>query len=253
VNVDLAFIVQALDRTFNPRLLERFLYMAMDARVKPVVALNKADIAEDLERQLAEARAVAGATPILVVSARTGQAVADLRQFLAPGRTVVFLGASGVGKSSLINQLYGENILTTTAVRETDDKGRHTTSWRELIVLDQEGVVIDTPGLREFQLWLTGAGLAESFADIETLAVRCHFRACSHTVEKGCAVLAAIQNGALASDRLHNFQKLKSELEGFSRATQWQQPRRPRSTGGRAPRHSDFERKNRRHFPRSGP
>lgn len=212
-NLDVAFIVQALDDTFRPRRLERFLVMVHEGGAQAVVVLNKADLVDADDDRLQAARRAAGATPVLAVSARTGRGLGELRQFLAPGRTCVFVGTSGVGKSSLINRLYGEKIQATLEVREHDGKGRHSTTWRELIVLPSGGVVIDTPGMREFHMWLVDDGLSQAFPDIADLAVRCHFRACTHTVEKRCAVRAALEDGTLDPGRFASFQKLSRELE----------------------------------------
>jgi ribosome biogenesis GTPase len=211
-NVDIAFVVQALDRSFNPATLQRHLAMVIEGGVKPVVVLNKTDLCEDILSKLATVESVAADAPVIAVSARTGQAMDSLTQLVRPGETIVFIGASGVGKSSLINQIYGEEIQATTEVRESDAKGRHTTSWRELIVLPNGGLVIDTPGMREFQMWLAGEGGQGTFADIEEIAVRCHFRDCSHTVEKRCAVLDAVERGELARERYESYVKLKREL-----------------------------------------
>lgn len=222
-NVDIAFVVQALDRSFNPAQLQRHLAMVVDGGVKPVVVLNKADLCDDILEKLATVERIAADAPVIAVSARTGRAIDSLTQLIRPGETIVFVGASGVGKSSLINFLYGEEILPTTEVRESDSKGRHTTSWRELIVLPNGGLVIDTPGMREFQMWLAGESGQEAFADVEEIAVRCHFRSCSHTVEKRCAVLAAVEGGELARDRYENFLKLKRELSSLNEAARQRQ------------------------------
>jgi ribosome biogenesis GTPase / thiamine phosphate phosphatase len=211
-NVDIAFAVQALDSTFNPALLQRHLAMVLEGGAKAVVVLNKADLCEDILAKLAAVERVAADAPVIAVSARTGQAMESLTQLLRPGETIVFVGASGVGKSSLINTLYGEEIQATTEVRERDAKGRHTTSWRELIQLPNGGLVIDTPGMREFHMWLAGEDGREAFADIEELALKCHFRSCSHTVEKRCAVLEAVAQGGLARERFDSYLKLKREL-----------------------------------------
>lgn len=212
-NIDIAFVVQALDVTFNLRRMERFLVMVHEGGAQPVIVLNKVDLQEDVEARLAAARAAAGNTPILAVSARTRRGLGELRQYLRPGRTCVFVGTSGVGKSSLINRLYGEAIQATLDVRVQDGKGRHTTTWRELILLPGGGLVIDTPGMREFHLWLADGGLDEAFPDIAALALACHFRACSHTSEKRCAVQAALAEGRLAAPRFESFRKLQRELE----------------------------------------
>jgi ribosome biogenesis GTPase len=224
-NVDIAFVVQALDRSFNPATLQRHLAMVIEGGVKPVIVLNKADLCDDILAKLAAVERVANEAPVIAVSARTGQAMDSLTQLVRPGETIVFVGASGVGKSSLINHIYGDEVQATTEVREGDAKGRHTTSWRELIVLPNGGLVIDTPGMREFQMWLAGEAGQGVFADIEELAVACHFRDCSHTVEKRCAVRAAVEQGALARERYESFVKLKRELsflEGAAHRRQWQ-------------------------------
>jgi ribosome biogenesis GTPase len=212
-NVDTAFLVQALDASFNLRRLERFLVMVHEGGVQPVVVLNKADLCEAVARREAEARAIAGPAPVVVSSAQTRRGVSALTEFLRPARTVVFIGASGVGKSSLINQLYGEEIQATIEVREHDAKGRHTTAWRELIRLPGGALVIDTPGMREFHMWLAGEGLEEAFPDIAALTVNCHFRDCTHTQEKRCAVLAALVTNQLDRSRFDSFQKLRLELD----------------------------------------
>lgn len=212
-NVDTAFLVQALDASFNLRRLERFLVMVLEGGVQPVVVLNKADLCDAVQRREAEARAIAGPAPVIVTSAQTRRGVSPLRAFLHPGRTVVFIGSSGVGKSSLINQLYGDEIQPTLEVREHDAKGRHSTTWRELILLPGGALVIDTPGMREFQMWLAGEGLTDAFPDVADLAGGCHFRDCTHETEGRCAVRAALAAGQLDPGRYASFQKLRHELE----------------------------------------
>lgn len=223
-NIDVAFIVIALDETFNPRLLERFLLMVIEGGAKPVVVLNKADLCDDLESHVAEAQQCAGDAPVVAVSAKTRRAIKQVLEFIKPGAAVVFIGTSGVGKSTLINRLYGEAIQPTTEVRESDSKGRHTTTWRELIVLPNDGLVIDTPGMREFQLWMAGEGIHEAFPDIDLLALKCKFRECRHGTEKDCAVQAALAAGALSKERFANFVKLRSELEFLEKARLYHQP-----------------------------
>jgi ribosome biogenesis GTPase len=217
-NVDIAFVVQALDRSFNSALIQRHLAMVIEGGVKPVVVLNKADLCEDILAKLATVESIADQAPVIAVSARTGRAMDSLTQLVRPGQTVVFVGASGVGKSSLINHIYGDDVLPTTEVRESDAKGRHTTSWRELIVLPNGGLVIDTPGMREFQMWLSGETGQEAFADVEALAVKCHFRSCSHTSEKRCAVLEALAENGLSRERYDSYLKLRRELNFLSEA-----------------------------------
>lgn len=212
-NIDIAFVVQALDATFNPRRLERFLVMVHEGGAQGVVVLNKIDLEDHVPERIAAAHAAAGQTPVIAVSAKTRKGLGELRRFVAPGRTCVLVGTSGVGKSSLINRLYGEAVQATLEVREQDSKGRHSTTWRELILLPGGGLVIDTPGMREFHMWLADGGLDEAFPDIAELSLRCHFRACSHTKEARCAVRDAIHQGHLAAERFASFQKLKHELD----------------------------------------
>lgn len=217
-NVDIAFVVQALDRTFNLALLQRHLAMVREGGVKPVAVLNKSDLCDDILTKLAAVERVTRDAPVIAVSAKTGQAMESLTQLVRPGETIVFIGASGVGKSTLINHIYGDEIQATTEVRESDDKGRHMTSWRELIVLPNGGLVIDTPGMREFQMWLADERGQEAFADIEELAAGCHFRNCSHTVEQRCAVRAAVENDRLPRERYESYLKLQRELAFLERA-----------------------------------
>jgi ribosome biogenesis GTPase len=217
-NTDVAFVVQALDRSFNPALIQRHLAMVVEGGVKPVVVLNKADLCDDILAKLATVERISGDTPVIAVSAKTGRAMDSLTQLVRSGQTVVFIGASGVGKSTLINFIYGEDVLPTTEVRESDAKGRHTTTWRELIVLPGGGLVIDTPGMREFQMWLSGETGQDAFADVEEIGVRCHFRSCSHTTEKRCAVMEAVESGALSRERYESYLKLKRELHFLSHA-----------------------------------
>ena len=212
-NVDLAFIVQALDQSFHLRRLERCLAMVRAGGVPAVVVLNKSDLCDHIRAAQAEAQQVADAVSVLCVSATKGTGLRQVSAHIAPGRTVVFLGPSGVGKSSLINSLYGEEVQATIEVREHDAKGRHTTTWRELIRLPCGGLVIDTPGLREFHVGLDENGLADLFPDLADLAVSCHFRNCSHTVEKRCAVLAALANGRVPRERFDRFQTVRLERD----------------------------------------
>ena len=222
-NVDTAFIVQALDRSFNPLLLQRHLLMVRDGGVRPVIVLNKVDLCDDVPARLAAVAEIGGGAQTLAVSAKTGRAMDRLAQLVQPGETIVFIGPSGVGKSSIINRLLGEEAQTTTEVRASDGKGRHTTTWRELIVLPNGGLVIDTPGMREFQMWLADEGVHETFPEIEALSAQCHFSNCGHTREKGCAVLAAVEQGALPRARHEGFVKLQREQALLGKAAQRRQ------------------------------
>jgi ribosome biogenesis GTPase len=228
-NIETVFLVTAADPTFNTARLERMLIMGHESGARPVVILNKIDLCDDLEAKLAEATAAAGDALVLAVCALTGRGMKKLAALIKPGDTVAFIGTSGVGKSSLINQLYGEDLMPTLEVRESDAKGRHTTSWREMIFLPKGGVVIDTPGMREFHLWGVSEGSRETFPEIEALAPACRFRDCTHTQEKECAVLAAVAAGGLSRERHESFVKLQREI-GFLREAEkqagWQSRRK---------------------------
>jgi ribosome biogenesis GTPase len=211
-NVDTAFLVAGLDGDFNLRRLERYLAVAWSSGVSPVIVLNKADIAHDLEGRLVAVGAVAPGVPVVVLSALTGDHLADLASHLHPGRTAVVLGSSGVGKSTLVNALLGETRQSTAAVREDDSRGRHTTTHRELFVLPGGALLIDTPGIRSLEVAGADEGMEAAFDEIAELATRCRFSDCHHGDEPGCAVRRALDEGTLTSDRLASHQKLEREL-----------------------------------------
>ncbi len=211
-NIDTAFMVAAADASFDAARLGQMLAMAHESGARPVVLLNKIDLCDDLDARLADATRVAGDALVLAVCALTGRGVNKLAQLIKPGDTAVFIGTSGVGKSSLINRLYGEDLQATLEVRTKDAKGRHTTSWREMIFLPQGGVVIDTPGMREFHIWMASEGSKQSFPEIDEMSVRCRFRDCTHTQENQCAVLAALAAGTLPRERYDSFLKLQLEI-----------------------------------------
>ena len=216
-NVDVAFLVMGLDeRDFKLRRLERYLTTAWEGGASPVIVLNKADLAADLEAQVAETESVAFGVPIHAVSAETGEGIDDLRRHLAGSRTVALLGSSGVGKSTIINRLLGEERFRTADVR-ADGRGRHTTSHRELVAVPGGGVIVDTPGLRELQLWETDGGLDQAFVDIADLIAQCRFSDCRHRTEPGCAVKAALADGTLPRERWDSYQKLQRELAHLER------------------------------------
>ena len=210
-NVDVVFLVSGLDLDFNPRRIERYLVTAWDSGASPVIVLNKADLVDDPSAFVADVEALAKGVPVLAVSAKRPDTLAAVRAHLGPGRTAALLGSSGVGKSSIVNALVGGEMLRTRDVREYDSRGRHTTTGRQLVPLPDGGILIDTPGLRELQLWDTGESVAGAFADIHALAEGCRFRDCRHTAEPGCAVTAAVRDGTLSDVRLESFRKLQGE------------------------------------------
>jgi ribosome biogenesis GTPase / thiamine phosphate phosphatase len=216
-NVDTALLVSALDGDFSPRRVERYLAQCWESGAKPVIVLNKADACEEVREKAEEMERVAVGTVVCVVSARTGQGFGELEEFLKPGHTLVLLGSSGVGKSTIANRLLGEAVQEVQPVRQSDSKGRHTTTARELLVLPGGALLMDTPGLREMQLWDAEDGVAQTFADIDLLAARCRFVDCRHEGEPGCAVLAAVSSGELDAARLENRRKLLREQEFLRR------------------------------------
>jgi ribosome biogenesis GTPase / thiamine phosphate phosphatase len=210
-NIDVVFLVSGLDHDFNPRRIERYLVTAWDSGASPVIVLNKADLVDDPAAWIRDVESLAKGVPVLAVSAKRPESLAALRAHVGAGRTAALLGSSGVGKSSIANALIGEAVLRTREVRESDSRGRHTTAGRQLVVLPGGGILIDTPGMRELQLWDTGDSVAGAFADIETIGEGCRFRDCRHAGEPGCAVVAAVAAGTLPDVRLESFRKLQAE------------------------------------------
>jgi ribosome biogenesis GTPase len=216
-NIETIFVVSSLDANLNPRRIERYLTLAWESGANPVVVLTKADLCGDVPCAVREVETIAAGAPIVAISTLNGQGIEQLQRHLRPAETGALLGSSGVGKSTLINHLCGDEILDVQPVRDADSKGRHTTTRRELIILPSGALMIDTPGMRELQLWDGGDGIEEAFADIAALAAGCRFTDCRHETEPGCAVLAAIESGQLDPARLASHQKLRRELEHFDR------------------------------------
>ncbi|HVL66983.1 MAG TPA: ribosome small subunit-dependent GTPase A [Vicinamibacterales bacterium] len=216
-NIDVVFLVGGLDGDFNPRRIERYLVVAWESGARPVVLLNKADLVPDAGRLVDEVRPLAPGVDVHAVSARMPETLDVVRSYLGVGRTAALLGSSGVGKSTIVNRLVGFDLLRTRDVRITDSRGRHTSTARQMVLLDSGGVLIDTPGMRELQLWESGEALGDAFADVEQIAAGCRFRDCRHRQEPGCAVRAAVASGELPAFRLESYLKLAAEREHQAR------------------------------------
>lgn len=210
-NIDTAFLCMSLNNDFNLRRLERYLAICWESGAAPVVVLTKADLCENIAEKLLAIKAVAMGADILVTSAIEADGYEQVLPYIKEGNTIAMIGSSGVGKSTLINCLMGENRIDTNSLR-SDDKGRHTTTRRELFLLPNGGLIIDTPGMREFGMWDASEGLDRTFSDVEELFAKCRFKNCSHTTEPNCAVIAAIQSGELSKQRFISYQKLKQEV-----------------------------------------
>ncbi len=216
-NIDKVFIVAGLDEDFNPRRIERYLVLAAESGAEPVIVLNKADLCDDLPDVLNEVQTIAGGAPVLVTSVVRNEGLDQLAASIKEGETGTLLGSSGVGKSSIVNHLLGVDHLVTREVRAADSRGRHATTHRELVLLPTGGMLIDTPGMRELQLWGETSAVTESFDDIEELIATCKFTNCRHETEPGCAVRQALDDGNLDSARFASFQKLQKEMGYLAR------------------------------------
>lgn len=208
-NIDTIFICMSLGADFNLRRMERYLTIAWDSMATPIIVLTKSDLCDDLPQKLHAIASVSMGVDVITCSSENGDGLDEIRTYIRPGETIAFVGSSGVGKSTLINRLIGQEVLATKAIREDDAKGRHTTTHRQLLLLPGGGIVIDTPGMRELQIY-TG-DLSRTFEDIEEIATHCRFSDCSHQAEPGCAIQAAIANGTLSEQRFENYQKLQRE------------------------------------------
>jgi ribosome biogenesis GTPase / thiamine phosphate phosphatase len=216
-NIDTIFLVNALNADFNVRRIERYMLSAWESGANPVIILSKADLCEDIDAKIAEVESVAFGVPIIPISAEKNIGLDLLSPYIYEGQTIALLGSSGVGKSTLTNALIGHQKQEVKEIREGDDRGRHTTTHRELIVLEQGGILIDTPGMRELQLWEADEGLGMSFSDVESLAKECKFKDCAHQKEPGCAVQKAISDGTLDIGRYNSYVKLQKELAYLDR------------------------------------
>ena len=232
-NIDTVFIVCGLDDDFNPARIERYLLLSRDSGALPVILLNKVDVCSEQAARLDELRPIAKETPCHLISAKEGIGLDAIQQYISTGTTCALMGSSGVGKSTIINALLGYDRFETSLVRAADSRGRHTTTFREMVTLPDGGLIIDTPGMRELQIWSDSSSLQQNFEDITELALQCRFSDCQHDTEPGCAVGKAISNGEIAAERLERYRKLErelthldSQLDAASRAEKKQKRRR---------------------------
>lgn len=210
-NFDYVFIMQSLNHDFNPRRIERYLALSWQTGAIPVIILTKADLVTDTSQYVAKVNQIAIGVEVHVVSAKTGYGIDGLSDYLIKGNTIVFLGSSGVGKSSLVNKLAGKELMKVSDIREDDSKGKHTTTHRQLVLLNSGVMIIDTPGMRELGMWEASAGIREGFSDVEHYFGNCKFHDCRHVSEPGCAVKIAIQNGELPQERWDSYLALRRE------------------------------------------
>ena len=209
-NIDIIFICMSFNADFNLRRIERYLAIAWDSMATPVIVLTKSDLCRDLQQKLEEIASVSIGVDVIACSSENGDGYEAINAYTERGKTIAFVGSSGVGKSTLINRLLGRNVLDTQIIRKNDDKGRHTTTHRQLLLLPNGGIVIDTPGMRELQIHI--GNLSKTFEDIEELAAYCKFNNCSHTTEPGCSIRHAIKSGVLCEKRFENYLKLQREI-----------------------------------------
>ena len=212
-NFDYVFIMQSLNNNFNINRIERYLSLAWESGGIPVIILTKSDLVENAQEYIEEVQNIAFGVDVYAISSVNQEGIENIRKYFTKGNTIVFLGSSGVGKSTLVNTLYGEEVMKTSEVREDDSRGRHTTTSRNLIMLPNGAMVIDTPGMRELGMWDAKEGISKTFSDIEELIGTCKYSNCTHTNEPGCKILEAIENGTIDKERFEQYIKLQKESE----------------------------------------
>jgi len=211
-NVDTMFLVNALNHDFNVRRIERALILAWEGGAQPVIILSKGDLCDDIASKISEVESVALGVPIHVITAVEEDGCTAVCEYIQPGKTIALVGSSGVGKSTLINRILGVELQRVNEVREGDDRGKHTTTHRQLLLIPEGGLIMDTPGMRELQLWDADEGVTSTFDDIDRLVTQCRFNDCNHNNEPGCAIRAALTTGELEQSRYNNFLKMNKEL-----------------------------------------
>lgn len=225
-NFDYVFIMQSLNSNFNLRRLERYLTLAWQSGATPIIILTKADLESNVLSKILEVEELAIGIDVIAISIKTGEGIDRIKKYFLPGKTIVFLGSSGVGKSTLVNYLAGKEVMTTNEIREDDDRGRHTTTSRQIIMLPNGSMVIDTPGMRELGMWKADEGLEKTFEDIESYIGMCKYSDCTHTKEPECAILDAIKNGELSEERFDSYIKLKNEAKYIENSSSYLQEKR---------------------------
>ena len=212
-NFDYVFIMQSLNNNFNINRIERYLSLAWESGGIPVIILTKSDLVPNVQEYIDEVQSIAFGVDVYAISCINKNGIEDIKKYFSKGNTIVFLGSSGVGKSTLVNTLYGEDIMRTSEIREEDSRGRHTTTSRNLIMLPNGAMIIDTPGMRELGMWNAESGINKTFSDIEHFSKMCKYSNCTHTNEPGCKILQAIENGELSKERFEQYMKLQKESQ----------------------------------------